>query len=125
MLGRPIGFDSRMGDGGPIWVDDIENGALTPQPIAMRIIYNGCNCPASRFTGDVTPRNMTIRVVNDPTDTQGGMDYQYNYMEYVYNQDCGPYSIELQNQDPTVDLSSVLTAGPREEAGGRFDYPYT
>ena len=69
MLGRPIGFDSRMGDGGPIYPNDDESKPLTPQPLALRIIYNGCNCPASTFTGDIIPRDMAIRVINNPTDT--------------------------------------------------------
>ena len=30
MLGRPIGFDVRMGDGGPIYPDDDESQPLTP-----------------------------------------------------------------------------------------------
>ena len=40
MLGRPIGFGMYMGKGG-----------TDNQPLKMSIMYNGCNCPASYFTG--------------------------------------------------------------------------
>ena len=46
-------------------------------------------------------------------------------MEYVYGQDCGSYTIALENQDNSVDLSSVLTAGPRTGVGGRFNHNYS
>ena len=84
MLGRPIGFDTRMGDGGPIYPNDDDSGPLTPQPLAMKVIYNICNCPASTFTGDIAPRDMQITVIQSPTDYQNNLPYQLNYMEYMY-----------------------------------------
>ena len=104
MLGRPIGFDSRMGDGGPIYPDDDNTNPLTPQPLALRIIYNTCNCPVSTFTGDQPPTDMEIRVVNSPSSTQT-LEYQRNYIEYVYGQDCGSYSVTLESQDGNIDVS--------------------
>ena len=75
MKGRPIGFDIRTG-----WADfidwammgDPEDPSTTwiehPQPLALRIIYNGCNCPASIFTGDLPPADMgPIVAVSGPT----------------------------------------------------------
>ena len=50
--GRLIGFDYRMGEGSDIHIDDDENLGLTPQLLAMRFIYNSCNCPLSTFTGE-------------------------------------------------------------------------
>lgn len=45
--GRPIGFRVWMGTGGQL-----------NQPLLIAIVYNGCNCPASTFTGLASPVDM-------------------------------------------------------------------
>ena len=47
MGGRPIGFRVWLGDGG------IDKTVIN-QPLAMSVIYNTCNCPASTFIGNST-----------------------------------------------------------------------
>ena len=81
MGGRPVGFDLRMGTG-PGWGTP-QYGQMVPQPVAMRIIYNACNCPASTFIGDQTPSNVVMQVGNSATVHQA-LDYQTNYIEFVY-----------------------------------------
>jgi hypothetical protein len=72
MGGRPVGFEVVMSDqeregGMALWRewDLYDHSALyavpwEPQPVAIRIIYNGCNCPASAFIGDRPVSDMTI-----------------------------------------------------------------
>ena len=76
-----------------------------PQPVAMKIIYNACNCPASTFIGNVAPSDMTIQIQNIPSAEQV-LQYQNNYIEFVYEQDCGTYEVEFVNTDTSgVDIS--------------------
>ena len=45
-------------------------------------------------------------------------------MEYVYNQDCGAYSLEVEAQDPRVDISPYFIIGPTSGIGGPFNHRY-
>ena len=62
MFGRPVGFDLRMGVGfGDYWgagnylgVQYHATGLYgveVQEPVALRIVFNSCNCPASSFIG--------------------------------------------------------------------------
>ena len=96
MKGRPLGFGIYMGKGG-----------TTNQPLKLSIFYNGCNCPASTFTTEQQPRDMTTRAVSGPPDV-ASLDYQENYMEKVYEQNCGTYSVTLS---PTYSFLTIAQTG--------------
>ena len=52
MGGRPVGFDIRMGVGPPSDFGLALYGEVIQQPVALKIIYNTCNCPASTYIGN-------------------------------------------------------------------------
>ena len=62
MGGRPLGFGMYMGKGGT------EN-----QPLSMSIMYNSCNCPASTFSEEQQPRDMSTEAVLGPDDVSNLM----------------------------------------------------
>ena len=101
MGGRPIGFR--------VWSGDHFDTSLIPpiQPLQVSIVYNGCNCPASTYIGDTPIQDMTIEAIVGPTQTQT-VQYQKNYMEDVYLQDCGTYGIRYY---PTYPFFSFSTSG--------------
>ena len=124
MLGRPIGFDIRMGTGG---FNDFSDPLLPviEQPLALKIIYNECNCAASTFIGDNPPTDMAITIENSPTATQA-LTYQNNYIEYVYEQDCGRYEVVLENQDSSQpDINSILTVAEPDPRDGPNNLKYS
>jgi hypothetical protein len=51
MFGRPVGFDLRMGVGVGNWWGPAIYGLDVQEPVALRIVFNSCNCPASSFIG--------------------------------------------------------------------------
>ena len=94
--GRPIGFRAWQGDGG---IDD--------QVLLISIVYNACNCPASEFIMTGNPSDMSIQaVVGVPVDQS--LTYQENYMETIYGQDCGSYSITFT---PELALLGLTVSG--------------
>ena len=68
MLGRPIGFDIRMGYT-QLYDYETQGWPQYESPVALRIIYNGCNCPATIFTGDLQPLDMTTYAVSGTAST--------------------------------------------------------
>ena len=41
-----------------------------PQIVAMKVIYNICNCPATTYYGDAAPIDMVVYAITDQTVTQ-------------------------------------------------------
>ena len=73
MGGRPIGFDIRMGKGlgwGFDYGFDVFAGDYILQPVALRIVYNTCNCPVSSFIGAQSPSDMAITIGGNTLATQ-------------------------------------------------------
>ena len=137
MKGRPIGFDIRMSDkdlegGFALWRkwNDYDHSLgqtvpFEPQPVAMKIIYNACNCPASTFIGSYPPSDMTIQIKNIPSADQV-LQYQNNYIEFVYEQDCGTYEVEFTNADPAgVDISQFTVLEAPGGSAGPHNKPYS
>ena len=96
MPGRPLGFGIFMGQGG-----------TANQPLKMSIMYNGCNCPATRFTTEQQPRDMVTKAVSGPADV-AALEYQQNYMEQIYEQNCGTYTVKLS---PTYSFLTIAKTG--------------
>ena len=44
--------------------------------------------------GDIQPRDMDTKAVSGPADV-ASLVYQENYMEFIYGQDCGSYTVTL------------------------------
>ena len=93
MQGRPIGFRVWMGKGGK------DN-----QPLLMAVVYNACNCPASTYLGNDPFPDLEIEAVFGATQTET-LIYRQNYIESVYNQDCGAYSIDYDPKLPFFEFS--------------------
>jgi hypothetical protein len=92
---------------------------------AMRIVTNSCNCPASYFmTADISPTAMSMQVVNGVPATQA-IGYVRNWIDFIYEQDCGTYTVKFEPVDPTCDLTSALSADARSGAGGANNKPYS
>ena len=81
MGGRPVGFDIRMGEG-PAW-GATQYSQIIDQPVALRIIFNTCNCPASTFIGDQGPSAITVNSISGGSQNQA-LSYEDNYIQYVY-----------------------------------------
>ena len=74
---------------------------------------------------DAAPTDLTINAISDPTRT-GALNYQKNWIEELYNQDCGGYSLSLVAVDTSCDMSNVLTiAAPSSTGGARNQYTYS
>ena len=111
MGGRPIGFRVGEGRGGT---------GDNDQPLQMEIIYNACNCPASTFMDSVAaPNNMLTYAVSGPEDKQP-LPYYDNYMENVYDQNCGSYSVVLE---PDYSFLSVQSLGSESTSQWKHKYP--
>ena len=54
--------------------------------------------------GDIQPRDMVTKAVSGPADI-ASLVYQENYMEYVYEQDCGTYTVTLS---PTYTFLNLI-----------------
>ena len=80
----------------------------------MTIVYNNCNCPASTFIGDTPIYDMQIDAVSGPTQIQT-LQYQKNYMEDVYEQDCGSYGVRYY---PEYHFFSFSTSGSNRDSWG-------
>ena len=61
----------------------------------MAIVYNSCNCPATTFMMNSPPVDMTVKAVSGAPVSQALL-YQDNYIENIYGQDCGKYSIRFE-----------------------------
>ena len=78
----------------------------------MTIVYNGCNCPASYFTGvDPEPANMEIEAVVGATQTQT-IPFMPNYINSIYKQDCGGYRVLYAPTYPFFKLSRNGSTDP-------------
>ena len=106
-----VGFDIRM-DAGTLSTATIDASYdidLTLEyPIAIRQIMNGCNCPATTFVGDGQPEAMEVYAVSSPKQTKA-LAYQNNYIELVYGQNCGSYTLRVEPTDPACDLAVAIT----------------
>ena len=60
---------------------------------------------------------MEIYCVSDYIQTKT-VDYQNNYIELLYGQNCGTYSLTLEPTDPTCDLTAALTFDSSTGSGG-------
>ena len=67
MPGRPIGFDIRMGVGESFGL--ATHGQLVDMPVAFKLIFNSCNCPATSYMGTAAPSDITVKYVSDPSAT--------------------------------------------------------
>lgn len=103
MAGRPIGFGMFMGYGG-----------TDNQPLQLSIFFNSCNCPASTFMGDIQPRDMVTKAVSGPIDV-ANLVYQENYMESIYEQDCGTYTVTLSPDYTFLALAQSGARGPSNQ----------
>ena len=93
---------------------------------AMRIINNICNCPASYFiaadVGTINP--MSIQVINGVADNQS-INYVNNWIEFIYEQDCGTYTVDFEPVDPNCDMSAALSSDARSGSAGPNNKPYS
>jgi len=126
LTGRPVGFDLRMGNSNPSFGWGIQTyGEWQKHVSAVRIITNSCNCPASYFmTADVAPTAMTIDNGSGVTATQA-LGYVRNWIDFIYEQDCGTYSVKFEPVDPLCDLTPALSVDARSGAGGANNKPYS
>ena len=83
MGGRPIGFDIRMGVGPPNDFGLTLYGEVIQQPVALKIIFNTCNCPASTFIGNLGPSAINVESISGGAQNQV-LQYEKNYIEDVY-----------------------------------------
>ena len=83
----------------------------------MSVVYNSCNCPASTFEG-IAFADMECSVTPDLIVEQP-VEFQPNYMESVYEQNCGAYSLETS---PSLDWFEFKTSGDSLDANG-LAYP--
>ena len=67
MPGRPIGFDIRMGVGESF--GSATYGQNVDMPVAFKLIFNSCNCPATSYMGTAAPSDITVKYVSDPSAT--------------------------------------------------------
>ena len=72
----------------------------------MAFVYNSCICPESYFVGEA-PADMTIEAVVGAPVTQN-LPYQYNWIESLYNQNCGSYSISMAPELPRDEREDVV-----------------
>ena len=108
--GPPIGFKVNEGyaQGVAVYADDY--------CLQMAIVYNGCNCPASSFLDTTTaPANMETTAVTGPI-VVNPLPYYDNKMEYIYDQDCGTYSVTLEPEYPFLSIQTTGTVGPSQWA---------
>ena len=97
--GRPIGFKVGEGLGGT---------GSNDQPLELAIVYNSCNCPASQFMTEIAaPEDMVTWAVSGPDDSKT-LQYYDNYMENIYDQNCGTYSVVLE---PAYSFLTVSRTG--------------
>ena len=66
---------------------------------------------------------MSVSAMSSPLSTQT-LPYMDNYIQFVYGQDCGTYSIALEPVDPTCDMSHLLTVAAPSGTGGSNNQPY-
>ena len=81
----------------------------------MSVVYNSCNCPASAFSGEQPFPDLEIEAVVGPTQ-EVDLEYQTNYMGYVYNQDCGSYGIDYY---PKYSFFEITETGTKFDDQGR------
>ena len=74
MPGPPIGFDIRMGVGDGFGSLVLGDAAITV-PIAFKLWFNECNCPATSFMGTAAPSDIEVTSVSPGTATQA-LPYQ-------------------------------------------------
>ena len=67
---------------------------------------------------------MTISAVSGITTAVQTLPYQRNYIEYVYNQNCGSYEIAIEPTDPSCDFTSLFTVAASTGSGGVNNLPY-
>ena len=53
------------------------------------------------------------------------LNYQTNYIEFVYGQNCGTYSVTFEPTDPACDITSLLSAAARAVGGGNNNLAYS
>ena len=61
---------------------------------------------------------MSTMAVSGPSDV-ATLDYQENYMEYVYNQDCGSYTVTMT---PNLGLLTLRQTGATGGSNGHTFY---
>ena len=91
----------------------------------MRIITNECNCPASSFiVADINPTDMEISIGAGSAATQV-IGYVNNWIEFVYEQDCGTYTVNFEPVDPACDMSAALSSDARSGSAPPNSKPYS
>ena len=58
--------------------------------------------------GTAAPSDIDVTSVSPGTATQA-LPYQENYVEYLYGQNCGTYSVSFAAVDPSCDHTSLLS----------------
>ena len=46
-------------------------------------------------------------------------------MEFIYNQNCGTYSVTFEPTDPSCDMTPLLSAATRTVGGGNNNLAYS
>ena len=67
MPGRPIGFDIRMGVGDGF--GQATYGQNVDMPVAFKLIFNSCNCPASTYMAEAAPTAISVEYISNPSAT--------------------------------------------------------
>ena len=80
-------------------------------------MYNKCNCPVSYFTAKQQPPDLVTKTVSGPADITT-LTYQENYIEGIYKQNCGTYTVTLS---PAYSFLSLTKTGA---TGGPNNQPY-